>query len=122
VYSVRGNSRFGDSVSSEREAVRPWQYVDAELTGNAGRVAHYLFFKTAFDILFSLLMSHPMRSVDLLTAFAIRISSPGPILFEQSEWDSTERLQDVQVPNDGRGGFGGERYKWTVPNDPDGQG
>jgi len=108
-----------ETVFSEREAVRPWQYVDAELTGNAGRVAQLPFLQTGIRHLFSLLILILCGPLILLTAFAIRISSPGPILFEQERVGLNGKIFKMYKFRTMAVAASGESdTKWTVPNDP----
>jgi exopolysaccharide biosynthesis polyprenyl glycosylphosphotransferase len=80
---------------------------------------NYLFFKRAFDILFSLFILLLCGPLILLVALAIRLSSPGPILFEQERVGLNGKIFKMYKFRTMAVSASEESdTRWTVPNDP----
>jgi len=116
---VRAILDFGDSVSVSERLFGLGSTLMLNLRVTPAESPNYLFFKRAFDILFSLLILILCGPLILLTALAIRISSPGPILFEQERVGLNGKIFKMYKFRTMAVAASGESdTKWTVPNDP----
>jgi exopolysaccharide biosynthesis polyprenyl glycosylphosphotransferase len=116
---VRAILDFGDSVSVSERLFGLGSTLMLNLRVTPAESPNYLFFKRAFDILFSLLILILCGPLILLTALAIRISSRGPILFEQERVGLNGKIFKMYKFRTMAVAASRESdTQWTVPNDP----
>lgn len=116
---VRAILDFGDSVSVSERLFGLGSTLMLNLRVTPAESPNYLFFKRAFDVLFSLFVLILFSPLMLLTALAIRTTSKGPILFGQERVGLNGKIFKMYKFRTMKiAPYNESDTKWTVPNDP----
>lgn len=116
---VRAILDFGDSVSVSERLFGLGSALMLNLRVTPAESPNYLFFKRAFDILFSLLILILCGPLILLTALAIRLSSRGPVVFKQERVGlNGKTFKMYKFRTMAVSALEESDTKWTAPNDP----
>jgi exopolysaccharide biosynthesis polyprenyl glycosylphosphotransferase len=116
---VRAILDLGPGISFRNTIFHSGDTTFLDLNATPSEAVAYTILKRSFDLVFATVVAFLTAPLMLLIALAIRLTSPGPILFAQDRVGLNGRLFRVyKFRTMGVGNPGESDTRWTISNDP----